>query len=303
MYTNPPSTVVICRPHHFRSNPQTMADNSFQLVSVNENLEQLAFSEVTAVIEKLRNLGVTVHVFEDEHRDTPDSVFPNNWLSTHTNGSLVIYPMFNENRRKERRSDITDFLSLNYKVTKVHDYSEYENKGVFLEGTGAMVIDHKCRNVYGTVSKRLDRRLFQIFCNEMDYYPVLFEATDSRKMPVYHTNVLMSVSSSFSLICLSMIRCQIERSYVQKSLLKSGKEVIQLTEDQIHQFAGNALELNNGAENLFVMSESAYTSLTKEQINKVQRHAKIEVFSIPTIEKAGGSIRCMLADIHLQPKV
>ena len=299
-----PSAVVMVRPHHFNPNPQTAADNVFQKTANTslENIKMMAFAEVNQAVRILREHGVDVHVFDDTDTQTPDSVFPNNWFSTHANGRVGVYPMYCENRRKEVNTAIVDFLAEKYIINHLIDYSDYAQQGLYLEGTGAMVLDHENQLAYAVRSKRMSEAVLQKFCHDFNYHAVVFNASDEKNVPVYHTNVLMCVASKFAMISLEMIKNQAEKCKVIAYLEKSNKEVIDLTIEQIKQFAGNALELSTPNGNILVLSQTAYQALTEKQIAQLSQYVSIVPINVTTIELAGGSIRCMLAGIHLAKK-
>jgi len=296
-----PSAVVMVRPHHFRSNPQTMLDNAFQSECLAHNQSEQAYKEVTNAVQLLKNEGVTVHLFEDEHTHTPDSVFPNNWFSTHQSGQLIIYPMFVENRRLEYRKDIIDFLTDHYKVSSVTDYSFLSKENAFLEGTGSLVIDHQYKLAYAVESKRTTASVVNTICEQLKLTPVVFNAYDEQSTAVYHTNVLMCVATEFAMISLNMVPSS-QRAQLASHFLKSHHEVIDLTHDQINHFCGNAIELQGKNGRILALSQTAFNALTAAQIKAIQKTAKLVPLPIPTIESAGGSIRCMIAGVHLQIK-
>ena len=295
-----PDAVVMIRPHHFCSNPETRDDNAFQTLS-NRSIDatsEAALAEFDAAVTKLRKAGVIVHVFDDTGTQTPDSVFPNNWFSTHTGGHVAIYPMFAPNRRRERRTDVIEMLKRDYRVQDVIDYSGLEQDGLALEGTGAMVFDHIGRIAYTVQSNRADPILLERFCTHFNYEPIAFEAKDVQGRDVYHTNVLMGIGTDYALVCLNMIVDPTRRRTVAERLEQSGRHVIDLTHAQIGEFAGNAMELT-GDRRLLALSSRALRSLRPEQIAIIEKSAQPLPLDIPTIETAGGSVRCMLAGIHL----
>ena len=301
-----PAHVVLVRPHHFRPNAQTAADNAFQrrLVASDADTARRAREEVEGLAAALERAGVTVSVFEDEGTSTPDSVFPNNWLSTHADGTLALYPMYAANRRAERRDDIVQHLRAHFTVNRVADWSAAEREGRFLEGTGAMVLDHIARIAYACRSRRLDDDLFAEVCAELGYEPVLFDATDVRGVPVYHTNVLMSVGTEVALVGTGMIRDPAQQVLVLDRLRASGREVVELSESQVQGFLGNCLEVTGHAgtadeEQLLVMSTRAAGRLSPAQRDRIELSCRILSVPVPTIEAAGGSVRCMIAGIHL----
>ncbi|UWQ76651.1 citrulline utilization hydrolase CtlX [Leisingera sp. M658] len=298
-----PSAVVMIRPHHFRSNPETKDDNAFQTQENTsaETTSAQALAEFDGAVETLRGAGVTVHVFDDTTINTPDSVFPNNWFSTHAGGHVAVYPMFADNRRKERRWDVIELLKRDYRVQDVIDYSGLEQDGLSLEGTGAMVLDHIGRIAYTVKSNRADPILLERFCTHFNFEPMVFEAKDEAGRDVYHTNVLMGIGTEYALICLDMIVDPARRSEVAARLEETGRSVIDLTQDQIANFAGNALELT-GKKRILALSAKALDALRPDQIAEIERSAEPLPLTIPTIETAGGSVRCMLAGIHLSPR-
>lgn len=293
-----PSAVVMIRPHHFQSNPQTRADNSFQTVATGADVARRARKEFDNAVVSLRTAGVDVHVFEDDNTETPDSVFPNNWFSTHSGGHVAIYPMFAPNRQAERRADVIDMLKRDYRVQDVIDFSGLEADGLALEGTGAMVLDHMDRVAYTVQSNRADPVILERFCTHFNYEPISFEARNRHGARVYHTNVLMGIGTEFALVCLNMIVDPNRRATVRERLQQSGRVVIDLSEDQIEAFAGNVLELT-GNDRVLALSDTALAVLRTDQIRAIEGSATLLPLSIPTIETAGGSVRCMLAGVHL----
>ncbi|WDE04767.1 amidinotransferase [Thalassomonas viridans] len=304
-YQQAPGAVVMIRPHHFCPNPQTAADNAFQTSNQDlkeQDIKTKALAQVDAAAATLSRCGVEVMLFDDETTATPDSVFPNNWFSTHENGAVGIYPMFCENRRRERRTDILTRLSSIYRVTQTFDYAHFENQAQFLEGTGAMVLDHVNRIAYAVKSKRMSDWVLNHFCRDFNYQALAFHACDENGVDIYHTNVLMCIGTGFAMIGAELIKDMQERDKVMQSLQMGGREVIALSLEQIKHFAGNALELRTPAGNILAISQTAYDSLNLEQINTIEKHVKIVPLDVSTIELAGGSIRCMLAGIHLPKK-
>jgi len=241
-----PASVVLVRPHHFQPNPDTATDNTFQSLDYRRDADAIAaaaYDEVGGVAQALRHAGVDVHLFEDEQSDRPDSVFPNNWFSTHSGGHLAIYPMYSPSRRAERRSDVIDTLKERYRVQDVIDYSGLEHDDVFLEGTGAMVLDHVTRIAYTARSNRANPIALERFCTNFGYEPMAFDAADQAGVPVYHTNVMMCIATEFALVGLDMIGDTERRRQVIERLTSPGRSVIGLTHAQIRDFAGNAIEL------------------------------------------------------------
>lgn len=300
-----PRSVVMVRPHAFSSNVETAQDNAFQKQSElsAKEVADLARNEHDAAVATLRRVGVTVHVFEDDgRRDTPDSVFPNNWFSTHPGGQVAIYPMYPISRRRERRTDVLTLLKSEYRVETVFDYSGLEEDGFFLEGTGAMVLDHIGRIAFVARSNRADPITLERFCSHNAYEPIVFDAADGSGRPVYHTNVLMCVGTEFALVGMSMITSPERRNTVVDRLEQSGRVVIDLDVDQIGQFAGNAIELTGSEGRVLCLSQTAMNSLTPDQKQKIERSAQLVPINVPTIELAGGSARCMIAGIHLNKR-
>ena len=299
-----PNAVAMVCPWKFYSNPETSRDNAFQNITNNDNkdISGHAKKEFTTMVQALENHGVKVHVFHDYgDNETPDSVFPNNWFSTHSGGNIAIHSMYSPSRRRERRNDIIDMLKREYRVQSVVDFSGLEWDNLFLEGTGAMVLDHIERVAYTAKSNRANDISLERFCTLFGYEPMAFETADREGMPIYHTNVMMAVGTHYALICLDMIVCVERREEIRSRLIESGREIIELSYDQIDNFAGNALELTSqSGECLLAISKRAYDVLTQEQIRIIEKYARIIPISIPTIELAGGSVRCMLAGIHLK---
>lgn len=303
--TQAPKSVVMVRPHYFRPNPETANDNSFQsnnsAIGASE-LSKRVFDEVSNAAKTLENHGVIVHLFDDETTATPDSVFPNNWFSTHHNGDIGLYPMYCPNRRAERRTDIIDFLSSTYNVNRVIDYSEFELKELYLEGTGSMVLDHRNRIAYAVKSNRMDITALGHFCRDFGYQGLAFDAFDKNGISVYHTNVFMCVATHFVLIALDMIKDKAEQKAIVNTIEESGKIVIILSEAQIEQFAGNAIEVESEKGQFLVMSQTGVNSLQPEQIATIEAFVDIIAIDVSNVELAGGSIRCMIAGIHLPTK-
>ncbi|MGB7450417.1 MAG: arginine deiminase-related protein [Ornithinimicrobium sp.] len=305
MSTQAPSAVLLIRPHHFAPNPATAIDNAFQSLDPSRDAAQIAsdaWTEVTGVAEALTREGVRVHVFENEQATHPDSVFPNNWFSTHAGGYVAIYPMHSQSRRIERRSDIVEMLKRNYRVQEVTDYSGLEYDQIFLEGTGAMVLDHVNRLVFAARSNRANPMALERFCTRFGYESLVFEALDSGGQQIYHTNVMMCIATHFVIIGVDMVSGRTRREEVVAAIEDSGRELIALRSDQIHEFAGNAIELHTPSGHILVMSRRARACLDSAQVEVIERSCRIVDVQVPTIELAGGSVRCMLAGIHLTPR-
>lgn len=295
-----PAAVVMVRPHHFTVNAETAKDNTFQAATVDTaDIASKAYQEITAAAETLRSHGVTVHLFEDEGTETPDSVFPNNWFSTHAGGHIAIYPMKANNRRLERRFDVIEMLKSTYRVQEVIDYSGLEQDGLFLEGTGAMVLDHIDRVAYAVRSDRTDPVILERFATKFGFEPMVFDAFDASGVAVYHTNVLMCIAMDVALIGTDMIADPVRRGEIKTRLQQSGRTIIDLRQDQIGKFAGNALELQGNSGRILAMSTTALASLDPAQIKAIEERTQIVALDIPTIEMAGGSVRCTLAGVHL----
>ena len=300
-----PGAVVMIRPHAFVPNPETRADNSFQTAAnaAAADINKQARDEHDRAVETLRDHGVTVHVFEDDGSlDTPDSVFPNNWFSTHPGGQIAVYPMYAANRRRERRVDVIDFLKARYRVQEVIDMSGLEEDGLALEGTGAMVLDHIGRIAYTVRSNRADPVALERFCTHFAYEPIAFDAVDGAGRSVYHTNVLMCIATDFALAGLDMVPDGDRASTIAQRLAETGRTVIPLSADQIGNFAGNAIELTGHTSRILALSRRAADSLSPPQRREIERSAEIVALDVPTIEHAGGSVRCMIAGVHLSPR-
>ena len=297
-----PSAVVMIRPHHFKPNTETAADNHFQRTPSGHTageVSKAAFAEVSMAAEALTTAGVTVHLFEDEGTQTPDSVFPNNWFSTHSGGHVAVYPMYSPNRRPERRQDVLDMLKHRYRVQDIIDYSGLEQDELFLEGTGAMVIDHLERVAYAARSNRTSEVLLERFCTHFNYEPIVFDAVDPSGQQIYHTNVLMTIGTDFAMIGLDAISNSTRRREIAERLRRGERDVVALSQAQLGEFAGNAMELQGRDGLLLALSQRALSSLDPDQRGVLERHVSILPLDIPTIEHAGGSVRCMIAGLHL----
>ena len=302
MSVQAPSAVVMIRPRHFTPNPETAADNTFQTpvgAGRGEEIATAAYREVTRAAETLAEAGVTVHLFDDEDPARNDSVFPNNWFSTHAGGRVAVYPMYAPSRRTERRGDVVEMLKSQYRVMDVVDYSGLEHDGAYLEGTGAMVLDHMTRVALTARSNRANPIVLERFCSQFGYEPMVFDATGEDGTPIYHTNVLMCIATSFALAGLGLIRDERRRSEVADTLAEPGREVIELSDAQVYEFAGNAIELQTPSGPVLALSTRADASLTPDQRSVIERSCRILPLEVPTIELAGGSVRCMVAGIHL----
>ena len=299
------------RPINFRMNEQTAVNNYFMedLDVQSQTINARAQKEFDDFVTILRSKGVNVIVVDDKKEsDTPDSIFPNNWISFHADGTVVVYPMFAENRRKERREDIFDILEEHgFHIENIVDYTSAEEEGVFLEGTGSILMDRVNQKAYCALSDRAHEELFIEFCEDFDCAPVLFTANqtvDGERLPIYHTNVMMALGEDFAVICLDSIDAKKERKNVIDQLKQDGKKIIAITEQQMHCFAGNMLQvLSNDDNRYLVMSSAAFHSLDAEQIKTIEGHCEIIHSSLDTIETCGGgSARCMMAEVFLPRK-
>ncbi len=306
------NTILLIRPKNSRANEQTAVNNHYQKTIKNTlpaSIQQKAAQEFNTFIEKLKDRGVNALVFEiNDNLDTPDAHFSNNWVSFHENGDVAIYPMFAKNRRLEKREDVLIFLEeKGFEIKNVIDYSEAEEEALFLEGTGSMVLDRQNRKAYCAISLRSDEELFIEFCEDFEYTPIVFTANqtvNNRREAIYHTNVMMCVAENFAIICLSAIDDKKERKNVLKQLKEDGKEVINVTKNQLTSFVGNMLQVRGKNEELFlVMSTAAYNSLTTEQLQKLEKYNQIIHSDLTTIEACGGgSARCMMTEVFLPKK-
>jgi len=302
-YIQAPAAVVMIRPHRFHPNPETASDNAFQRLDAGlppDRTAQKAFDEVTAAAEKLESVGVRVHVFEDRGtQDTPDSVFPNNWFSTHSGGHVAIFPMYSPSRRRERRYDIIEMLKAEYRVQDIIDYSSLEYDDLFLEGTGAMVLDHIARIAYTAQSNRANAIALERFCTHFNFEPMAFATADREGNPIYHTNVMMCIATDFAMVGFDIIKDPARRKEIWTRIEEVGRDAIELSHNQIAEFAGNAIELSTPEGRILAISSRAASSLHDNQKKVIEKSAKIVELHVPTIELAGGSVRCMLAGIHL----
>ena len=299
------NTVLMVRPVRFRMNEETVVNNYFQeeMDLKNEEINRQAQQEFDAFVHKLREVGVKVIGVDDIYeQNTPDSVFPNNWITFHQNGNVAIYPMFAENRRRERREDILDKVEEEgFLIENVYDYTDAEQENIFLEGTGAMVLDRVHRKAYCALSPRADEELFVEFCEDFEYTPVIFKAyqkVDGKQVPIYHTNVMMALGEDFAIVCLDTITDKSERKNLLHHLKEDKKEIISITPEQMCQYAGNMLQVQGKDSTYLVMSDTAYNALTPQQIQTIEKYTQILHSNLETIETCGGgSARCMLAEV------
>lgn len=297
------NTIIMIRPKAFMYNQETATTNAFQMGdTATENAQDLALKEFNAMVNEMRANDIQVMVFEDRPDvDTPDSIFPNNWFSTHDDARVVLYPMQAANRRLERRHDIFDILSQYFVLEDMIDLSYYELKSKYLEGTGSMVLDRDTRICYACYSPRTHQEVLKEFADQMGYEIIAFDAVDANNQPIYHTNVLMCVGEKFLLYCAEAIKDSYQSKMIEQS---TSKQIITISLKQMNAFAGNMLEVKNKkGEQLLLMSKSAYEALHPEQITQLEKFCKILAFSIPTIETlGGGSVRCMCAEVFLPPQ-
>ena len=304
------NSILMIRPNNFGFNEETANDNHYQNKEFFEsNSNENAQKEFDNMVKNLKQNGISVHVFQDDDINyTPDSIFPNNWISFHENGDIGLYPMYAKNRRLERRPEVLEFLEeRGFGIENIVDYSGAESENKFLEGTGSMILDRENRIAYCSISNRSNEHLFIDFCEDFEFTPVLFNSYQSvgdERLPIYHTNVMMCVTMSYVVICLDAIDDKKQRKNVSEFIKKSEKELINISENQVEKFAGNMLELlNDKGESVLVMSKSAENSLSENQKNTITNYSKIISSDINTIELCGGgSARCMMAEIFLQKK-
>ena len=307
------NTVLMIRPIQFRMNEQTSVNNYYQKTPENtlpEAVNKMAVKEFDGLVSKLKKVGIQVIVVEDTKEfDTPDSIFPNNWISFHANGTIGLYPMFAENRRLERKESILEAVeSLGFVIKNVVDYTSAEADNVFLEGTGSVLLDRVNNKAYCAISDRADEELFIEFCEDFEYTPVVFSAyqtVNGKREKIYHTNVMMCIGETFAVVCLASIDDKKERKSLINNLQEDGKKVIEISEDQVNQFAGNMLQLKGAdAASYLVMSQSALNSLRPAQIKIIESHTTILSSPLDTIESCGGgSARCMMAEVFLPATV
>lgn len=296
------SHLLMIKPIHFGFNTETAVNNAFQIENADKNVQAKALKEFNDFVMLLQNYGVDVTVIDDTAIPyTPDSIFPNNWVSFHQDGTLLLYPMYAENRRAERKEHVLRKIAEKFAVRRQIDLSTYEEQNLFLEGTGSMVLDRENSIAYACLSPRTHERLLAEFCQKMNYTPVLFNASDGNGKAIYHTNVLMCVADRYAVICLESITTPAQKELVIKTISNTNKVIVAITLNQMNHFAGNMLQVENDkGEKLLVMSSQAYEALTKEQIHQLNKYNRIIHSPLPTIEtNGGGSARCMMAEIHL----
>lgn len=299
------SHILMIRPVDFKFNEQTAGDNKFQVASEQANVQQKALAEFDGFVSILRENGVDVTVVNDTLQpETPDSIFPNNWVSFHEDGAVFLYPMHSPNRRLERRKDIIEELGKSFEVKHLTDLSFFEQQGLFLEGTGSMVLDRTNKIAYACLSVRTDKDVLENFAMLTGYEIVAFHAVDADGFPIYHTNVMMCIGEKFAVVCLESIKSTEDKIAVLENFKATHKTVIDISFDQMNHFAGNMLEVQNkNGESLLVMSEQALKALHGTQITALSAFSKIVTAPLYTIEQnGGGSARCMLAEVHLPLK-
>ena len=290
------------RPVNFGYNAETAVNNAFQVKSKDNDVQNKALKEFDEFVNILKRNGVDVTVVEDTvEPHTPDSIFPNNWISFHNNGSVLLYPMYAQNRRAERKEHVLEKISTKFSIKRKIDLSQYEEENIFLEGTGSMVLDRDHKIAYACLSSRTNEKILADFCSQMGYTSIVFNATDNKGQAIYHTNVMMCVADKYVVICLDSIQDKRQKEKVTNTIKQTGKETIDITLNQMNHFAGNMLQVENDkGEKLLVMSTQAFDSLTYEQKKKLESFNKIIHSPLTTIEtNGGGSARCMMAEIHL----
>ncbi len=302
------TTIMLIRPANFGFNEETASSNSFQKSRNDNNLtdiSNLAIAEFNHFTDTLIQHGIGTIIIDDTPLPIkPDAIFPNNWISTHSDGTIVLYPMFAPNRRMERRADIVALLKENYDVNRIIDWSHHENQGIFLEGTGSIVFDHNHKTAFACSSPRTNNELFLELCTQLSYKPIFFKAIDTHQKDIYHCNVVMNISDCFAVVCLDAIPSTQDRNQVIEELKKNGVDIIEISINQMMQFAGNMLSVRNQQNELFlVMSNTAFQSLNEQQKDQIGNYAKCLPINIPIIENlGGGSARCMMAELFLQKK-
>jgi hypothetical protein len=290
------------RPVNFGYNAETAVNNAFQVAGQDKDAQQKALQEFDGFVTLLRDNGVHVLVVNDTPKPhTPDSIFPNNWISFHEDGTVCLYPMFAENRRQERKPQVMEVIRERFTINRTLDLTHYERNRLFLEGTGSMVLDRDLKIAFACLSPRTEKVVLDEWCREMDYQPILFESVDASREPVYHTNVVMCVADRYIVICMESLPNPAEKEQVRNAIDQSGKELVEISLDQMNHFAGNMLQVaSTHGETLLVMSTQAHDSLSPEQLNRLRSYNRIIHAPLQTIEtNGGGSARCMLAEVFL----
>lgn len=299
------SHILMIKPVNFSFNAETAVNNSFQIPSGEKNIQEKAQMEFESFIQKLKDNHIDVTVVEDTPEPyTPDSIFPNNWISFHEDGSICLYPMFAQNRRMERKPTVLSAIAEKFRIHQTHDFTTHEDKNIFLEGTGSMVLDRENKIAYACLSPRTHATVLEAFCHKMNYQPVAFTSVDVAGDPIYHTNVMMCVADEYVIICLESIKDIKEKERVIKQIQDTNKKIIEISLDQMNHFAGNMLQVhNNKGQKFLVMSSQAYLALNKDQIDEIEKFNPIIHSDIKTIEtNGGGSARCMMAEVFLPLK-
>ncbi|GJM61002.1 citrulline utilization hydrolase CtlX [Persicobacter diffluens] len=300
-------TVMMVRPVRFGFNVETAESNAFQHSETQltpAEIQQKALAEFDEFVEKLQANGIEVMVVEDtEQPHTPDSIFPNNWISFHEDGKVVLYPMLANNRRQERRTDVIGRLQseFGFKVREVLDITNYENQDIILEGTGSIIFDYPHQLAYATRSSRTEEKLFRQLCDRLGFKPVLCDAVDKDGMDIYHTNVVMAIGDQFAVICTDALKPDEEKKAFIASLENTGHEIVDISFDQLYAFAGNMIQVENKEGKTFLlMSQTSFDSLTDVQKNQLKQYTSLLPMNVHTIEQfGGGSVRCMVAGVHL----
>lgn len=298
--------ILMIRPVQFGYNAQTAVNNEFQVAGQDVQAQQKALEEFDGFVQLLHNSGVDVTVVNDTaDPHTPDSIFPNNWISFHADGTVCLYPMFAENRRQERKPHVVDKIQERFIIQQTYDLTHYEHENKFLEGTGSMVLDRDLKIAYACLSPRTDRTVLEEWCRALDYQPIVFDATGSTGQAVYHTNVVMCVADRYVVLCLDAVPDEAEKDMLRNTIDQSGKELITITLEQMNRFAGNMLQVASiPGETLLVMSSQAYHSLLPEQLNRLRSYNPIIHAPLTTIEtNGGGSARCMMAEVFLERRI
>jgi hypothetical protein len=293
------------RPVHFGYNAETAVNNKFQVAGNDESAQAKALEEFDVFVEKLRGNSIDVTVINDTPEPhTPDSIFPNNWISFHDNGSIVLYPMYAVNRRAERKQHVLDAIGDKFNILSKIDLTGYEQSNVFLEGTGSMVLDRDHKIAYACISQRTDVKALGDWCTQFGYTSCSFTATDANGDAIYHTNVMMCVADKYVVICLDSIADNSECETVINTITKTGKEIITISPEQMNRFAGNMLQLQNAkGEKILVMSQQAYDALSYQQISRLEKYNRILSADLDSIEiNGGGSARCMIAEVFLDKR-
>ena len=292
--------ILMIRPVGFTYNPETAGNNLFQVAGNANNAQEKALKEFDVFVETLRKNDIDVTVINDTPEPhTPDSIFPNNWISFHENNTVILYPMYAQNRRAERKQHVKDFISQNFNKGNIVDLTAFEKENIFLEGTGSMVLDRENKIAYACISPRTNKKVLDFFCDKMNYTACTFEANDESGNQIYHTNVMMCVADRFIVICLDSITNEADKKKVIKTIEQTSKKIIPISYKQMNSFAGNMLQLKDSkGEKLLVMSAQAFQSLSEEQIIMLSKYNRIIYSNIETIEtNGGGSARCMIAEV------